>query len=679
MAEHDRIEALKREIRHHDYLYHVLDTPAITDEAYDALMRELRALEAAHPELVSPDSPTQRVTSDAPTGQFAPVRHPVALLSLDNAFAPDELREFDARIARVTTNAPRAYVVEYKIDGLSVAVTYDDGVLVRGATRGDGVTGEDVTPNLRTLRSIPLRLREPIPGRFTVRGEVYMPFSEFNRLNAAREAEGLTVFANPRNAAAGGVRQVDPRGTAERGLFAFFYDILEASSHPPSQWVLLATLRELGLPVEPHAEPFDDMEAVIETLPARREQRERLPFATDGLVVKLDDMAQHRVLGATSKAPRWAIAFKFPAAKGRTRVRRIWTSVGRTGVLTPMADVEPIQVGGVTISNVSLHNEDYVKEKDVRAGDHVWIQRAGEVIPELVEVDLAAREGDEVPFFMPTRCPVCGSEVIRLEGEAAHRCQNPACPAQVQGFIQHFASRSAMDIAGLGPKLVVKLLAAGLIRDPADIYSLTMESLTGIERMAEKSARNLLAQIEASKKRPLAALVLALGIRFVGERVAEVLAEHCGSLDAIMAATEEDLRDVPEIGEKIAQAVYEFFQRDGVKDLVAKLRAAGVDFGHATPRAADGPLSGQIFVLTGTLSSMPRSEAERRLKALGARVASSVSANTTLVIAGERAGSKLLAAERLGVRVAGEAALLELLADPRPHAGGAQAPSETGD
>jgi DNA ligase (NAD+) len=668
-----RIEDLRAQIRHHDYLYHVLDAPEITDEAYDAMMRELRALEAAHPDLVTPDSPTQRVTAVAPAGQFAPVRHPTALLSLDNAFEPEELREFDARIARAI-DAPRVYVVEYKIDGLSVAVTYEDGLLVRGATRGDGMTGEDVTANLRAVAAIPLRLREQVRGRFTVRGEVYMPFSEFNRLNVAREAEGLTVFANPRNAAAGGVRQVDPRATAKRGLFAFFYDILEAPSEPPSQTVLLASLRELGLPVEPHFEQLEGIEAVIGELPRRRQDRERLGFATDGIVVKLDDRAQRRVLGATSKAPRWAIAFKFPAARGRTRVRRIWASVGRTGVLTPMADVEPVQVSGVTISNVSLHNEDYVAEKDVRAGDFVWIQRAGEVIPELVEVDVSARTGGEAPFVMPSRCPVCGAEVIRLEGEAAHRCQNPACPAQVQGFIQHFASRSAMDIAGLGERLVARLLQAGLIHDPADIYSLTLESLMGVERMAEKSARNLLAQIEASRKRPLAALVLALGIRHVGEHVAEVLADHYGSLDAIIAASEEDLRDVPEIGEKIAQAVHEFFRRDSVRTIVDKLRAAGVDFGHAAPRAAEGPLTGQTIVLTGTLSSMPRSEAERRLKALGARIASSVSGSTTLLIAGEKAGSKLAAAERLGVRIGGEADLLELLT----AAGAQPRGSETG-
>ncbi len=670
-----RIAELRAQIRRHDYLYHVLDAPVITDEAYDALMRDLRALEAAHPDLVTPDSPTQRVTSSAVAGQFAPVRHPAALLSLDNAFAPDELREFGARIAR-TIDSPSDYVVEYKIDGLSVAVTYEDGVLVRGATRGDGSTGEDVTANLRTVAPIPLRLREPLPGRFTVRGEVYMPFAAFNRLNADREAEGLPVFANPRNAAAGGVRQVDPRATAERRLRAYFYDILEASAQPPSQWVLLATLRELGLPVEPHARQFADIEAVVEALPAWREQRAHLGFGTDGIVVKLDDRDSQRRLGTTSRAPRWAIAFKFPAARGRTRVRRIWTSVGRTGVLTPMADVEPVQVSGITISNVSLHNEDYVRDKDVRAGDHVWIQRAGEVIPELVEVDVAARDGHEVPFVMPDRCPVCGSEVVRLDGEAAHRCQNPACPAQVQGFIQHFASRGAMDIAGLGPKLVDRLLQAGLIRDPADIYSLTLASLTGLERMAEKSAQNLLAQIEASKKRPLAALVLALGIRYVGERVAEVLAEHFGSLDAIMAASEEQLRDVPEIGDKIAAAVAEFFRRDAARTLVGKLRAAGVDFGRAVAHAAPGPLAGQTVVLTGTLSSMPRAEAEARLKALGARVSSAVSASTTMLIAGERAGSKLAAAERLGVPVLNEADLTSLLASAAAAEG---APAPTGE
>ncbi len=669
----ERIEHLRAEIRRHDYLYHVLDAPEITDEAYDAMMRELRALEAANPDLVTPDSPTQRVTSSAVAGQFAPVRHPSTLLSLDNAFEPDELREFGARIAR-SIDAPGEYVVEYKIDGLSVAVTYEDGVLVRGATRGDGTTGEDVTGNLRAVRAIPLRLREPLPGRFTVRGEVFMPFSTFNRLNAAREAEGLTVFANPRNAAAGGVRQVDPRATAERGLSAFFYDILEASAQPPSQWVLLATLRELGLPVEPHAKPFNDIEAVVEALPAWRQDREHLPFGTDGIVVKLDDRASQRELGATSKAPRWAIAYKFPAEKGRTRVRRIWASVGRTGVLTPMADVEPVQVSGVTISNVSLHNEDYVRDKDVRAGDQVWIQRAGEVIPELVEVDVAARDGREIPFAMPDRCPVCGAEVVRLEGEAAHRCQNPACPAQVQGFIQHFASRGAMDIAGLGPKLVVRLLEAGLIRDPADIYSLTLESLTGLERMAEKSARNLLAQIEASKRRPLPAVVLALGIRYVGERVAEVLAEHYGSLDGIMAASEDELRDVPEIGDKIAAAVAEHFRRPEVERLVGKLRTAGVDFGQAVVRTTSGALAGQTFVITGTLASMSRSEAESRLKALGARVTSSVSSSTGTLIAGDRAGSKLAAAERLGVPVLDEGGFQALLAKAA-QAEGAPAPA----
>jgi DNA ligase (NAD+) len=664
-----RAEELRALIRYHDYRYHVLDDPEIDDAAYDELLRELRAIEAEHPELVTPDSPTQRVTTARPSALFAPVRHPAPLLSLDNAFGEDELRAFDERLARALDGAPRAYVVELKIDGLSVALTYEDGVYVRGATRGDGTTGEDVTANLRTVRAIPLRLRPPYPARLTVRGEVYMPFAVFRRLNAEREAAGLAPFANPRNAAAGGVRQSDPRLTAERQLRAYFYDIL-AGEDPPAQWDLLARLRELGLPVAPHARLCPDIDAVVAACAEWRQRRVELPFATDGLVVKLNDRAQQRRLGATAKAPRWAIAFKFPAERARTRVRAIWTSVGRTGVLTPMAELEPVAVGGVTVASVSLHNEDYVRSKDVRPGDWVWVQRAGEVIPELVAVDLAARSGELPPFRMPDRCPVCGGAVVRLEGEAAHRCTNPLCPAQVQGFIQHFASRSAMDIAGLGPKLIARLVPDP-VADPGDLYALRREDLVGLERMGERSAANLLAQIEASKHRPLSRLLFALGIPFVGERAAELLAEHFGSVDRLMAASEEELRAVPGIGERIAAAVVAYFRRPEARRLIEKLRRAGVRLEEAAAPRPDGPLAGQTVVLTGTLAAMTRAEAAERLRALGARVADGVTRKTTLLVAGSGAGSKLEAARRLGVPVIDEQGLLSLLGGPAPRAGGA--------
>jgi DNA ligase (NAD+) len=648
-----RIAALREEIRRHEHLYYVEDAPEIPDDAFDALMRELRRLEEAHPELVTPDSPTQRVGGGL-SPSFAPVLHPEPLLSLDNCFSPEEFREFDARVRRQLGGEDVAYVVELKIDGLSVALTYEDGRLAVGATRGDGATGEDVTPNLRAVRSVPLALRSPSPGRLTVRGEVFLPRSAFARLNEEELAAGRRAFANPRNAAAGSVRQTDPAITASRRLDAFFYALLTPG--PATQWETLRRLAEWGFKVNPHGRLCRDAEEALAYIESWRHRRQELDYATDGLVVKVDSVGQQRRLGSTSKAPRWAVAYKFPAETARTRVRRLWASVGRTGVLTPMADLDPVALAGTTVSRASLHNADHVREKDVRDGDWVWVRKAGEVIPEVVEVDRSARTGAERPFAMPDRCPACGAEVVRLPGEAAHRCTNPNCPAQVEGTLEHFASRAAMDIEGLGPQLVARLLERGLVRDPADLYFLRREDLVGLERLGERSADNLLRGIEASKSRPLDRLLVGLGIRFVGERVAEVLAGRFGSLDRLAAATEEELRSVPEVGEKIAASVAAFFRLPQTRELIAKLERAGVNMeaGGERPPIGLRNFSGMTVVFTGTLETMTRAEAEGVVRAQGGRPGSGVSARTHLVVAGPGAGSKLERARRLGLRVVDE-------------------------
>lgn len=669
-AASSRVAELRAQIEQANHRYFVLDAPEVDDATYDGWMRELRTLEEQHPDLRAPDSPTARVGAP-PAGRFAPVRHEVPLRSLDNAFGADELRAWDARIRRLLrTEAPR-YLCELKIDGLSVALRYDGGHLVQGATRGDGLVGEDVTDNLRAVAAVPAELRGA-PVHLVVRGEIYLPRSAFAVLNAAQLAAGEAAFANPRNAAAGSLRAKDPEVPAGRGLRLWCYEVLAGPEL--DQGDALEQMEAWGLPVNPERARCHGVEEAVTWCEGWRERRLQLDYATDGLVVKVDAAAGRRALGATSHAPRWAVAFKFPAEAGRTRVREIWVSVGRSGVLTPIAELEPLALCGVTVSRASLHNADYVQAKDVRVGDAVTVRRAGEVIPEVIAVDHGAREGDPPAFEMPQACPACGGPVRRLPGEAAHRCANPACPAQVLGLLVHYGGRAAMDIEGLGERTARLLLERGLVRDPADLYGMTVEQLRDLPRLGERSAANLVRAVAASRERPLHRLLVALGIRFVGERVARILAEHFGSLEAIAAASEEELRAVPDIGPRIATAIGAYLADPDNAALVLRLRAAGVRLADPEParRAAADPgpaapraLEGQTVVLTGSLLGWTREEAKAVVEAAGGHVTGSVSARTDLVVAGENAGQKLEKARALGIRVLDEAGLRDLL---RPDA-----------
>ena len=660
-----RVAALREQIAEADHRYYVLDAPAVDDSTYDGWMRELRELESSFPTLVAPDSPTQRVGGQPAEG-FAPVRHAVPLLSLDNVFGPEELAAFDARVTRRLGRPSGAYVVELKIDGLSVALTYRRGVFIRGATRGDGHVGEDVTANLRTLRCLPLRLRGAAPDLLEVRGEVYLPRSAFAVLNAAQVAAGEVPFANPRNAGAGSLRQKDPRVTAGRGLRLFCYQILQGPDL--DQWAALAALAGWGLPVESHRTRCSDVAAAATACAAWRDRRLDLDYATDGLVVKVDALALQRELDATSHAPRWAVAYKFPAEVGETRVRDIWVSVGRSGILTPIAELEPVVLAGTTVSRASLHNADYVAAKDVRHGDLVRVRKAGEVIPEVVEVDHTGRPGGAPVFAMPNSCPVCGGPVARAEGAAAHRCLNPACPAQVLGLLLHWAGRDAMDIEGLGAQTGRLLLVRGLVRDPADLYGLRADQLTALPRMGERSAENLVAAVALSRGQPLWRLLVALGIRHVGSRAAQVLAEACGSLSAIRAAEQVELEAIPGIGPKIAGAIHAYFHDPENTAFLERLQQAGL--GRQAPRPpqpeAGGALRGRTIVLSGQLAGWTRQEATAAIEAAGGRVTSAVSARTDYVIAGESPGSKVRRAEALGVPVLDAAGLRALLAPGAP-------------
>lgn len=647
-----RIEELRREIEYHNYRYYVLDDPEISDERYDALMRELLKLESQYPSLVTPDSPSQRV-GGRPREGFATVRHRVPMLSLANAFGEDELRDFDRRVRSLLGGEKVEYVAELKIDGLAVSLRYENGLLVTGATRGDGETGEDITANLKTVRAIPLRLRRSIP-LLEVRGEAYMPKEAFLRLNEAREEAGEPLFANPRNAAAGSLRQLDPAVTASRQLSFFAYGIgesegLEVRTHTET----LTLLRELGIPVNRHWELLPHIEEVIAYCHHWQEKRHDLPYAIDGIVVKVNSLEQQARLGATMKSPRWAIAYKFPAEQARTKVKDIILRVGRTGVLTPTAVLEPVRLAGTTVTRATLHNEDFIREKDIRIGDTVIVQKAGDIIPEVVSVDTSSRTGQEKPFVMPRRCPACGAEVVRQMGEAATRCTNIACPARLREGLIHFASRNAMDIAGLGQAIIGQLLAAGLVKDPADLYYLRYDDLVKLERFGPKSAQNLLAAIEKSKSNPLHRLIFALGIRHVGERAARILAEHFGSLERLSQATYEELLALPEVGPKIAESVTAFFAQEENRRVLEKLTAAGVNTREkeGEEEEKEKPLAGKVFVLTGTLEHFTRKEAEEWILRLGGRVSSSVSRNTDYVVVGANPGSKYEKALALGVRI----------------------------
>jgi len=657
-----RIEELRELIRYHDWRYYVLDAPEISDAEYDRLMRELEELERAFPDLVTPDSPTQRV-GGSPAQQFGTVRHRLPMLSLANAFDVDELRAFHRRVTEALGETPE-YVVEPKIDGLSVALRYEHGVLIRGATRGDGEVGEDVTANLRTIRSIPLRLRTSNPPPvLEVRGEVYMSRQAFEQLNRARRERGEPPFANPRNAAAGSVRQLDPRVTAQRNLNSFVYELRYAEGLSwRSHFEALRLLAEMGFRVNEHCRLCRSLEEVISFCSEWEGRRHQLDYEIDGMVVKVNSLEHQRRLGARARSPRWAIAYKFPGEEATTRLLDIVVQVGRTGTLTPIAVLEPVEVAGATVSRATLHNEDIIEQKDIRIGDVVLVRRAGDVIPEVVRAVRELRTGDERKFRMPDRCPACGAEVVRLEGEVASRCVGAACPAQRKESVLHFASRDAMDIEGLGEATVQQLIDRGLVRDAADLYYLTKEDLLQLERMADKSAQNLLLAIERSKSRPLRALIYALGIRHVGQRTAALLAEAFGSLEALLEASEEQLQGVPGVGSVVAQSIRAFARQPANRDLIRRLQKAGVRTAAASQtRPTEGPLAGKTVVFTGTLGSMTRAEAARLAESLGARVTSSVSRNTDFVVAGENPGSKLARARELGVPVLDEDQFLKLV------------------
>ncbi|HHJ12949.1 MAG TPA: NAD-dependent DNA ligase LigA [Gammaproteobacteria bacterium] len=677
-----RAERLREQIDYHNYRYYVLDDPEIPDIEYDRLMRELQKLEAEHPELVTPDSPTQRVGA-APLEGFAEVRHELPMLSLENAFSDDELADFDRRVReRLGSEQVVDYAAEPKLDGLAISVLYEQGVLVRGATRGDGSKGEDVTQNVRTIRSIPLRLRgKGWPARLEVRGEVIISHEGFRRLNRLAEKKGHKPFVNPRNAAAGSLRQLDPRVTAERPLEFYCYGIglAEGGKLPGRHSEILQQLREWGQRVYQGIEVVRGLEGCIDYYRRMEKARERLPFDIDGVVFKVDALEQQQLLGFVARAPRWAIARKFPAQEEITRVVDIDVQVGRTGAITPVARLEPVFVGGVTVTNATLHNEDEIRRKDLRIGDWVIVRRAGDVIPEVVRVVKERRPKETRRFVMPAHCPVCGADIERPEGEAVARCTGGLyCPAQRKEAIRHFASRRAMDIEGLGEKLVDQLVDQGLVQDVADLYGLDVPTLAGLERMGEKSAANLVAALEASKKTTLARFLYALGIREVGEVTAAALAQAFGAgaqkglsdtrrvrgdIERLASATPEALEAVPDIGPVVAEHIVHFFAQAHNREVIEKLLAAGITW-PAQEQVRQQPLAGRTYVLTGTLSGMTRNEAKARLQALGAKVAGSVSARTTAVIAGEKAGSKLSRAEQLGVPVLSEEDLRALLEQP---------------
>ena len=659
-----RITDLREQIHHHDYLYYVEARPEVSDAEYDALMRELRELEASFPDLVTADSPTQRIAG-TPTDIFKPVEHHAAMLSLDNATSPDDLREFEARIGRALPGATFSYVCEPKIDGLGVALLYEQGRFVRGATRGDGRTGEDITPNLRTIRSIPQVLRRgalATAAVLEVRGEVFMPRAEFAKLNRALEEAGTPTFANPRNAAAGAVRQKDPAVTARRPLDMFLYHVSRADGHAfASHWDTLEALRVAGFKTNPRAERCQTLDAVVACCERLERDRDALGYDADGVVVKVDALEHQRRLGSTTHHPRWAIAFKFAARQATTMIEAIEVNVGKTGALTPTAKLSPVELAGVTIRNVSLHNEDEIRRKDIRVGDTVLIERAGDVIPYVIQVVLAKRPADTQPFTFPSQCPACGGVAFRPTGEAYWRCTNSACPAQLKERLRHFGSRRAMDIEHLGDSTIEQLVDTGRVKDFADLYTLTGAEIGALDRFAEKSAENLVRAIGASRERGLARLLNALGVRLVGERVAQLLATRYGSLDAIAAASESELAEVHGIGEEIARSIVAFFKDPTNQRVIERLRAVGLVTDAPVAPAGPKPLAGKTIVLTGSLPMLSREAARELIERSGGRVVSSVSRKTDYVVVGEAAGSKADDARRMGVTMLDEAGLLALV------------------
>ena len=661
-----RIEALREQLNYHSYRYYVLDDPELTDADYDRMFRELQELEEQFPDLITPDSPTQRVGGE-PLAAFEPVRHATPMLSLDNAFDDQELRDFDARLHRLLEiEEPFEYTVEPKMDGVAVELVYINGLFEVGSTRGDGVTGENITANLKTIKSIPLRLRDEeisLPARLDVRGEVYYPTEAFKKLNREREEAGEPTFVNPRNSASGSLRQLDPAITATRPLDIFVYGLgLIEGYELTSQWQALHAFKKWGLRVNPLITLCTGIEAAIEHYHNFVRMRESLPYEIDGVVIKLNEFRLQERAGVRSRSPRWAIARKFPAHQETTRVVDIIAQVGRTGAITPVAILEPVMVGGVEVRRATLHNQDEIDRKDIRVGDTVIIQRAGDVIPEIIKVVTSKRGTNTQKYTLPKTCPACGSQLVRLEGEAVLRCENITCPAQIKESIKHFASKGAMDIDGLGDKLVGQLLDKGLISSHADLYFLQRDQLIGLDRMAEKSADNLLRAIESSRRVPLDRFLYALGIRHVGEHIAKVLAQHYGELKKIMRAQEEELMAINEIGPQVASSIVTFFREPRNQKLIERLFEGGVRIEKQQGAAeADQRFAGKTFVFTGALEKFTRKEAEKLVEERGGRAASSVSKKTDYLVAGPGAGSKLEKASGLGVAVITEDDFLEML------------------
>lgn len=663
-AAEKRVQELNELLKEYGHAYYVLDRPVVPDSVYDSLMQELLSIEAANPDLIFPDSPTQRVGGEILEG-FSKVVHEYPMLSLSNVFNEEDIRDFDRRVQAGAGQV--SYICELKIDGLAVSLKYENGTFVQGSTRGDGTVGEDITANLKTIRTIPLKLTEPVT--IEVRGEAYMPKKSFMRLNEMRDENGEEPFANPRNAAAGSLRQLDPKIAASRNLAVFIYGVggdgaaYGQDSHSDS----LDYLASIGFETNKKSKRCKTIEDVIEYIESWQDQRQDLDYEIDGIVIKVDSYEDQEQLGFTAKSPRWATAYKFPAEEVHTKLLDIELSVGRTGVITPTAILEPVRVAGTTVARASLHNEDLIREKDIRIGDAVVIRKAGDIIPEVVSVLIEQRTGHEEPYHMPDNCPVCDSELVRIEGEVALRCVNPQCPAQMKEALIHFVSRNAMNIEGIGERVVDQLYTSGLVHDVADLYGLTKEQLLSLERMGEKSATNLLTAIEASKSNSLEKLLFGLGIRHVGEKAAHILSEEFGTLDEIAKADAERLTSIHEIGDKVADAVIQFFNNEDVLEVLGKLKSYGVnmDYKGRTRQElpTEGPFAGKTVVLTGKLSILTRNEAKERIEALGGKVSGSVSKKTDLVIAGEEAGSKLAKAEELGITVWNETELVDALGE----------------
>ncbi|MEN3008191.1 NAD-dependent DNA ligase LigA [Pseudothermotoga sp.] len=654
-----RVEKLREEVEYHNYRYYVLADPVITDEEFDKLMRELIELERQYPELITPDSPTQRV-GEKVLDEFRSVPHTEPMLSLDNTYSEEEIKDFDERIKRLLEREEVLYVAELKIDGVSVSLRYVEGRFVQGLSRGDGTRGDDISENLKRVRSIPLRLRKPVTVE--VRGEVYMPTDVFEKLNEERQKRGEPPFANPRNAAAGTLRQLDTKITSERRLDSFIYYVVKPEEHGlKTQWEALSWLRELGFKVNPHSRLCKNVEEVIAYWREWTQKKDELPYWVDGVVVKVNDFEQQRILGATAKAPRWAIAFKFPAERARTRILSVTVQVGRTGTLTPVAELEPVQLSGTMVKRASLHNFDYIEEKDIRIGDWVYIEKAGGIIPQVVSVIEAMRTGNEEKIRPPDACPVCGGKVGKTEvGEVALRCLNPHCPAKSKRALETLASRSALDIKGLGEKLIDKLVDSGLVKDIADIFYLTPFDLSQLgPGIGQKTIANLLNEIEKAKKAPLHRLITALGIPMVGEKTAHLLAQTFKSLKKIASADLEELMQIPGIGEEIAKSIVEYFKNEKTKEILEKLERVGVKLEEETTTKASEALEGLTFAVTGVLKNFTRDEIEELILSHGGRVTENVSKKTDYLIAGENPGSKLSRAQQLGVKIISEEEFLE--------------------